>query len=218
MRSFLQLAALAASVVSVLASPGTVAAQQGTRVALIDIRQVFDSHSRFKARQDELKREYEDFNGRLRDQQKQYTTTAENLKRFKPGTVDYKRTETDLANMRARFTADKQLKDKEFMEREAKVYFEAYQEVQKQVTNFANEYGVSLVLNYNSRPMNKDNPQSVRMGVVRPVVYAYQQLDITKEIIKRVNAGVPPRKLGRAPQVPQRRSQVPPRRNPTRKR
>ncbi|HND56000.1 MAG TPA: OmpH family outer membrane protein, partial [Pirellulaceae bacterium] len=79
------------------------------------------------------------------------------------------------------------LKQKGIAEQEAKIYFNTYNEIYNQVQEFAERYGISLVLRHNNVAMDPQKRDTVLQGVNRAIVYQ-RQLDITDEIIKRVNS------------------------------
>ena len=116
---------------------------------------------------------------------------------FNPGSPEYKRAEEEMARMASDLQVEMALKQKGIAEQEAKIYFNTYNEIYKQVEEFAERYGISLVLRHNNVSMDPQKRDTVLQGVNRAIVYQ-RQLDITEEIVKRVNSaaasvrGVPP--------------------------
>lgn len=199
-------AILVATISVFLASLAQVSAQQprqqrptGTNVAVVDINQVFQQHNRFKSRMDDLKKQIEDFEASIRAARKQITTQGEKAKDFKPGSVDYKRAEQTLAKSSADLQVNMQLKRKEFLEQEAKIYYEAYNEVSDHVQQIAGNYGIGLVLRFSRDEMDPTKRDSVLQGVNRAVVYHHGNLDITRQVIDRLNRGLAPKNVGARP-------------------
>ena len=108
------------------------------------------------------------------------------MMQFTPGSPEYERMERALADKAAKLQVDTQLKKKEFLQRESKVYYEVYQEVSNAVREFAEMKGIDLVLRYNGAEMKPDDRASVLQGVNRAMVYQ-RNLDITREILDRLN-------------------------------
>ena len=77
------------------------------------------------------------------------------------------------------------LKRKEFVTRETAIYYETYGQIQASVEKIATQYGISLVLRYDSSPMEEDNRPSVQKGVANPVVYQ-RNLDLTAMVIESI--------------------------------
>ena len=97
-----------------------------------------------------------------------------------------------------------QLKRKEFMEAEARAYFNAYTQIVDEVTAFAERYRIGLVLRFNSEQIDPSDPQTVLQGVNRAVVYQ-DRLNITPQILEQLNRGsVPAQARSTGPQIPQR--------------
>lgn len=175
----------------------------GTNVAVIDVAKVFDNHTRFKQRMEDIKRDIEAFEAQVRQEQTRLTKLRDELQTLKPGTDRYKQIEKQLADSTADVQVNMQLKRKEFLEEEAKVYYNAYQEVLTVVGQFAERNGIGLVLRFNGTEMDPTKRDSVLQGVNRAVVFQ-RNLNITDYIIEGVNAGVAPQTTTR-PQIPPRR-------------
>ncbi len=94
-----------------------------------------------------------------------------------------------------------QLKRKDFLEREAKVYFDAYNEVLMAVSQFSDRNGIGLVLRFNGGEMDPTKRESVLQGVNRAVVFQ-RNLNITDYVIQRLNQGVAPAVSNGGPQIP----------------
>ena len=214
MRRFSFVATSVAILFGLLSAGGSLwAQQQGTRIAVIDLQTIFKNHQRFQSKKLAFNKEAEAYQAHVRETQRKGNAELERLKQYKPGSPEYKETEKRLAGMRADLQVETQLKNKEMALTEAKIFYDAYNEVQQHVAKFSGEYGISMVLRFEQSEIDPDNLQSVRMGLSRPVIYVYPQLDITAEIVKRLNAGLPPANVSRAPQVPRGRNTAPPRRS-----
>ena len=134
---------------------------------------------------------------------------AEQLKTLKPGTQDYGDKEKTFASLQAGLQVQVRQKSRVFLEQEAQVRYQAYQEIQQEVTKFCQGYGIQLVIRFNRVPIDPTKPQEVQMGLNRPIVYQ-NSLDITNHIIQSL--GGTPAPTGDTARKPS--SQVPP--NPVR--
>jgi Skp family chaperone for outer membrane proteins len=166
----------------------------GTVVAVLDISYVFENHAGFKQAMDKMKQEVQQYEEKLRADNVALTKERDQLQQFKAGSQEYERLERSLADRAAKLQIDMQMKKREFLTRESKVYYEVYQEVSNAVREFAEMKGIDLVLRYNADEMNPDDRTSVLQGVNKPVIF-HRNLDITREILDRLN---------RTPQVSQR--------------
>ena len=174
-----------------------------SRVAVIDISEVFKNHKRFKAKMDEIKNEIEAFDKVLRDKRKQINNLITELQEYKPGSKAYEEGEKRSAKMQAELQVEMQLKRKSILNREADVYDKAYREVLDQVAQFSQRHSIDLVMRFDSKPIDPTKRDSVLKGVNRAVVYQ-NRMDITKFIVDNLNSGLPPQNLGARPVLPSR--------------
>jgi Skp family chaperone for outer membrane proteins len=185
-------AALVASVMAVLAI-GDLHAQQRPAAApvtggsaVVDISYIFKYHARFKTMMDGMKKEVEAAEGSFKKERDRIAAKSEQLKNFKPGSPDFKKLEEDLTREGADFQLKVSLKKKEFMEREAKIYYTVYQEVNDEVKYYADRNGISLVLRFNGDPVDVNNRESVMREINKPIVYQHG-IDITPNILDTLN-------------------------------
>jgi Skp family chaperone for outer membrane proteins len=173
------------------------AAGGGTSVAVIDIASIFKNHVRFNAAMNDMKRDIEGFDATMQEEQKKIMKKAEALQTFNPTSPDFKKLDEEVAHLKSNFQIQLQAKKREFLEAEAKVYFNIYREVEEAVAVFAQRNGIRLVLRFTGDDMKAEDRNSVLQGVNKPVVYQYQ-LDITNLILEKVNAGatMPPGGFG----------------------
>ena len=176
-----------------------VAAPKGP-VAVVDVSYLFKNHRTFKAKMDQMKKEVQAFENSLRSVGEGLAKDKERLKEYKPGSPNYSQLEQQLADKATRMQVQTQQKKREFLEREARVYFETYQHVRTVIQNYADQKGISLVLRFTSDPIQPDDRGSVLAGVNRGVVYQ-RGVDITPEILSL---------LDRAPSKVSRRNTAPP--------
>jgi Skp family chaperone for outer membrane proteins len=154
---------------------------------------IFEKHVRFKAQMDQLKAEIERTEKEWQGQAKEINAQVEELKTLGSSHPDYHRKEALVAKAQGDFNVNKALRNKELMERQGKIYFATYREVEDAVKDFCQRYNVALVIRYNSKPIDSSDPQEILRGIQRPIVYVDKRYDITGDIITLVNrsAGTP---------------------------
>ncbi|MFM7070510.1 MAG: OmpH family outer membrane protein [Planctomycetota bacterium] len=156
-------------------------------VVVIDISEVFKQHSSFNQQLNALKDEIKTLDAYYQAEQKKIVGQRDKLTSFNAGSPEYKRLEEEIARMASDLQVEMALKQKNVAEQEAKVYFNTYNQIYKQVEVFADSYGIGLVLRHNNVQMDPQKRDTVLQGVNRAIVFQ-RNLDITEEIIKRVNA------------------------------
>ncbi|MEK6238676.1 MAG: OmpH family outer membrane protein [Planctomycetales bacterium] len=175
-------------------------------VAIVDLSRVFKSHPGFKADTEAMKREVQASDTYFKGQQEKVKGMAKNLKRFNPGTIDYKREEAALAQYGAKIEAEFKLKRKDLVMQEAAVYDKTYKEISEEVRRYASNYNLALVLRYTGKPPTTpgvpQHPKQVMAQLNKAVVYHNPAVDITETIIRSLAAKYPaaPRgPIGRTP-------------------
>ncbi|MCA9119144.1 MAG: OmpH family outer membrane protein [Planctomycetaceae bacterium] len=185
-------------------------APRGTNVAVVDVGYIFKNATRFKQAMDDIKNDDERFKQEVLAKQEAMQADVQNLQKMGKGTTDYKILEEKLAGDQTKLRLDMARKQKERVEEEAKIYFNAYRELEDHINKFATTYGIDLVLRFNGEEMDQSQPESVLNGINRFVVYQ-RDLNITGHILDQMNRGTPttPNPISngnsRQPYVPPRR-------------
>ena len=130
MKTFLSRATIVAAALAVCLIATQVRAQNaarpsGTSVAVIDLGEVFDKHDRLKAQLEEVKADIQAFEVYVRQERKKMETLADQLKTLRPEKPEYVDKEKQLASMQADLQVQLRQKSREFLEREAKIRFNA---------------------------------------------------------------------------------------------
>ena len=171
----------------------TPAQQSGDKLAVIDINYIFKNHDRFKQMAKDWKGDVQRAEAEMKAQNSGITNGVEELKRWEPGSAEFKNLEESIAQKRADLQVKMQIKKKELMLREAKMYLEVYNEIREQVAYFARQNGITLVLRFSSGQVNSEDPRQIQTALLKPVVFQ-DRIDITQPILNRLN---PPRSARR---------------------
>lgn len=169
--------------------PSILSANAGkAMIAVIDINYVYKNHVLFKADMERMQKDVETIKEGLKAEAKGIQDLMEKLKTYNAGSVEYKQTELQVAQRQATFAATGQLKEKEFMEREAQVYYRVYKEIQSAVASYAKSAGVQAVLRYNRDEPDAVNRQAWVNEINRTVVW-HNQVDVSDIILQQLNRG-----------------------------
>ncbi|MDA7904121.1 OmpH family outer membrane protein [bacterium] len=173
--------------VTALINLSSVSAQQ--KVAIVDIPLIFKSHVTFGQRLDGLKTEAENFKTESMNAQQRLMTTAKQLEQsdIQPGTAEFKREETALAQQAAKMEVDQKDTMRGLMQREAQLHYQTYRSVNKVIQQYCERNNIALVLKFNRAEIDPANPRTVMQKVNGNVIYHVPQNDITDQIIARVN-------------------------------
>ena len=137
-----------------------------------------------------MKSQVKAFEAQLEQEKQQIKTASDQISSYKPGSPEYKqieeRTTKQLADLKVRM----QLKQKEIMESEAKIYMTTYNQVVTAVTAFANAQNIDLVLRYDraAKPTTQSvDPRETLKIINRPVIFE-KRLDISDVILRQLTS------------------------------
>lgn len=172
--------------VTALINLSSTSAQQ--KVAIVDIPLIFKSHVNFEQQLNGLKIEAEKFKEASMAAQKTLMEKARLLEQsFQPGTADFKREETALAQQAAKMEVDQKDTMRELMRREAQLHYQTYLTVTGVIEQYCELNQIKLVLKFDRGEIDSANPRSVMQKVNGNVIYYLPQNDITDIVIARVN-------------------------------
>ncbi|MBI2824232.1 MAG: OmpH family outer membrane protein [Planctomycetia bacterium] len=160
-------------------------------VAIIDLAYILKKHAGFQQRMEELRHEAETVENEIKGKRDAIQKLAQRLDDYTKGSPDYKNLEEDITKRQADLGVDFNIAKKKFQEAEARVYYEAYQQVLAEVRKHAEATGISLVMKFDGDEANKDNPDDVRRDLYKLVLYYNQAIDITPVILDRLKGQVP---------------------------
>lgn len=191
MNSRRYIAAVLVSTCLLGATSTTIAQQQQQQsnpvpIVVVDLSKVFEQHPTFKTQMERIKAEVKTTEAGFQQQGEAIKKRLQQLQQLKSTSAEYKTLEAEIALGQGQVQADLALKRKEFLEREAKVYYATYMQVKKEIQTFSEANRIGLVLRYSSEKMDPSNRQSVMQGVNQPIVYNQGNLDITRYIVERL--------------------------------
>jgi len=188
------------------AQPAAAAAQAAPsiRVAVVDVGEIFKQHKKFKEKMDKMKDEVLAAENALKRERDRIAGLVEQLKGLNVGTPDYRKLEAEVAKAQGDFNVNAQLQKKDFMEREAKVYLEVYQEIEANVKAFAQHYQIDIVHRFDGEPIDPTDRNRILGGITKPIVYYSKSIDITDAIIKMIDPNAGPVATAPAAGVKQR--------------
>lgn len=207
MRITLIVATFVASVLAIFAAIDLHAQGRGPApgvhcpVAVIDIAYILKKHDGFNQAVVRMKQELQAADNNMKKDRDHMLKMQETLKTLKPGTPDYKKLDEEMTELVVNVQTHMQIQKKEFQEREAKLYYQVWLEINDAVKYWADRNGVNLVLQFSGDPTDPNNPDSIRRTVQSLVVYQ-RGVDITPIILDEVNrapAGGPAGPTARKP-------------------
>ena len=182
------------------ASPSANATRYGT--AVVDVSYIFKNYSQFTTAMKRLKAEMEQIDGELKSERQAIASKEEQRKTLNHNTPDFNKLDEEIA----RATADFQIKAgrirKQFLEKEAKVYYQTYLQVSNAVQHYAQSHNIGLVLKFNGDQIDPNAREKLLHAINKPVVYQ-NNIDITPDVLALLNRGGAPGGLAPTATQPQ---------------
>lgn len=159
---------------------------QGGRIAVLDIARVFKKHTQFNDRMAAIKAEVEQYENKVNSERKALMTRKEQQEAYKPDSPEYTQIEQSLARSIAEIQVQNELKRKEMLQKETKIYYETHKQIQELVGQLATQYGIVLILNFDSEQIESADRGSVQRAVSNQIVYQ-NHLDLTNLVLSKLN-------------------------------
>jgi Skp family chaperone for outer membrane proteins len=169
-------------------------AQEQGGIAIIDMSAIFKQHTGFKTLTTRMRSEVEAAEAELKERRNALNGRVKQLSEMEKGSPGYKELEEELTKANADLQADVALKKKDFLNQEAKIYYDVYREILDSVTRVAQKNRIDLVLRFNGDAIDPNDPQSVLKELNKTVVYYDRAIDITEITLEEVNRSGPPKK------------------------
>lgn len=173
------------------AQPAAPRAANMPTTALIDVNYIIKNHIRLKAALDQYENDAKAAQADWKAENDKIAKEAEGIKdlNLKPGSPDYAKAEEQIMKRRADLQIRMAREKKDFVQREAKLYYAVYQEILQEVQYYCSAYNISIVLNFAGDKINQDNPQDILRGLQQQVVFYNKDLDITPHVLGKLNGG-----------------------------
>ena len=193
MKALLQVTAATAVLLGVVGSIASAQAQNpaganATKhgVAVVDISYIFENHNRFRLAKEQMKKEIEAADGQVKGDRDKLAQMEEQRNTFNPGSPEYKQLDEELARSLAELNLKMGKLRKDFIEREAKVYYQTYLEVVDAVKYYAQRHDIGMVVRFNGARVDPNRREDVLREINKSVVFQ-NQVDITPDVLALLN-------------------------------
>jgi Skp family chaperone for outer membrane proteins len=160
--------------------PGGNAGRYG--IGVVDISFVFKNYPQFTTQIEALKKEMETADGALKADHDRIAALEEQRNTVKPGTDQFKQMDEQLAQQKAQFSIKQGTVRRDFLEREAKIYYQTYSAVSDAVKHFAQQSNIGMVLRFNGDVVDPNQREDVMRAIMQPIVYQ-NSIDITPDVL-----------------------------------
>jgi outer membrane protein len=153
----------------------------------VDIESIFKNYDKVKTQQEEFKAAAMAKHNELMKFQTEAQEEGQKLAKMTPNSVDAKKIEDRLTQLKAQLEAGRENAQRDFALRESEMLATLYKEIQDMVRRIAEYRGMTYVIQVSNEPVSGSNPQSVMAAMAKTVVYADSRNDITKDVVYNLN-------------------------------
>lgn len=159
--------------------------------AVVDVTYIFKNYKRFTSSMEGMKKEMESADSKLKQDRDAVAAKEKMRDDYNAGSTEYKQIDEEIARLKAEFqlTAGKIRRD--FLEREAQIYYQTYVEVSNAVQYFAQQHNIGIVLRFNGDSIDPNNREDILRAINKPVVFQ-NNVDITPDVLALLNRGGTP--------------------------
>ena len=174
-------------------------------IGTVDFQAAIKGYDKYKAQVEEYKSAAMAKHAELAKLQSEGQEEAQKLTKLTQGSVDAKKIEDRLTELKAKLEAGREQAQREFALKESEMMATLCKEVQDMVKAIAAWRGMNYVLQVSNEPISGSNPNSVVEAIGRSVVVSDPRNDITRDVIHNLNTryqaagGVVPKAAATAP-------------------
>jgi Skp family chaperone for outer membrane proteins len=167
-----------------------VAAQEGSGpglVAVLDVAKVFKDNAVFDSKMKAIKSEADQLRTQITQQQEGIKGEAQQLTQYEVGSAERNNMEGQLEQKQTALRTKARQAEADLLNREARIYYDTYEQLKSVVGEIAAQNNISLVLRFDSEEVDPTNRAEVIKGVNRSVVF-HRRVDLTGMVSKAMNA------------------------------
>jgi Skp family chaperone for outer membrane proteins len=159
--------------------------------AVVDVTYIFKNYSRFNQEMEQMKTAMEAADTQLKADRDAVASKEEMRQQYNPGSPEFKTVDEEVARLKAEFQLKAGKIRRDFMEREAAVYYSTFMEVSNAVMHYAQNNNIGMVLRFNGDSIDPNNREDILRAINKPVVFQ-NNVDITPDVLALLNRGGTP--------------------------
>ena len=177
--------ALCVSALTISCCPTTRAQdnQSAGWVVVLDVAKVFKANAEFDTKMQAIRKQAEALQATFKQEQETIGLDAQALQGQTAASEARYQLEAQLEQRQTALKTKARQAEADLLTKEAQIYFDTYQKMQRVVTSISQSNGIVLVLRFDSEAIDPANRGEVIKGVNRAIVF-HKNLDITDEVIR----------------------------------
>lgn len=160
-------------------------------LGFLDVGRAFDTYGKTKTVMDQLKDKSAKYLAKLKQRAGEVDEKSSKLHTLNPGSPEYAALDREISFDKAGIKIDEDFMQREIEEEKRKKLLGIYRELCQESQNYGAEHELAAVMLY--IPADTDFGQNLEVVMnTRTVLCRDDQLDVTKAIVDRLNAQLPP--------------------------
>lgn len=164
------------------------AAEPPHKIALIDMGRVFKEYKKIETLKEDWKSEFSVSEEQAKKMSAQIQKIVEEMKLFKTGSTEFIKLEKQQTQMAAEFTSFQKNAQRDLIRKEADLLKTVYLEAMEVVGKFADRFGYTMVMRFNSDTFEGDDMNKMQLVMNRVIVFHRPEDDLTDGVIKYLNS------------------------------
>lgn len=156
-------------------------------IGTIDMDSVLKNYDKFKVSMETTQAEALARHNDLMKIANEGQAEAQKLQAITPGSIDEKKIQDKITQLKAQLQAGKEQAQAEFSRKDAELLAMMYNEIQQMTAAVAKQRNMNFVVKYSSAPPSGSDPKSIEAALFRSVVYADPKVDLTGDVTKWLN-------------------------------
>jgi Skp family chaperone for outer membrane proteins len=156
--------------------------------AVVDVTYIFKNYAKFNQQMEQMKTAMEGADTQLKADRDAVASKEEMRQQYNPGSPEFKTVDEEVARLKAEFQLKAGKIRRDFMEREAQVYYSTFMEVSNAVQYYAQQHNIGMVLRFNGDSIDPNNREDILRAINKPVVFQ-NNVDITPDVLALLNRG-----------------------------
>lgn len=166
--------------------------------AVVDVTYIFKNFTKFNSQMEQMKSSMEAADTQLKTDRDTVASKEQAREQYNPGSPEFKQVDEEIARLKAEFQLKAGKIRRDFLEREAQVYYSTFMEVSNAVQYYAQQHNIGMVLRFNGDSIDPNNREDILRAINKPVVFQ-NNVDITPDVLALLNRGGAP---GTTPAAP----------------
>lgn len=166
--------------------------------AVVDVTYIFKNYAKFNSQMEGMKSAMESADSQLKADRDTVAEKERMREQFNAGSPEFKQVDEEIARLKAEFQLKAGKIRRDFLEKEAQVYYNTFLEVSNAVQYYAQQHNIGMVLRFNGDSIDPNNREDILRAINKPVVYQ-NSVDITPDVLALLNRGGNPATGAQAP-------------------